>query len=223
MYISHIRSGISWCYYWSQSSLYGPYKDHRNPQLAGTYKEERIAMLPWFCNFYCRFIHNYSKIAKPLSTLTGDTSWSWTSNEQSAFEQLIQAITSEPVLALPQAKGQFRIEADSSDYAIGAILSQLQDNRWHPIAYLSKSLTETQRNYEIYDKEMLAIMLALEEWRHYLIGADEVFEVWTDHQNLQYFRAPQKLNCRQARWISEMANYNFKLLHKPGNTNVKAD
>ena len=61
---------------------------------------------------------------------------------------------------------------------------------------------------------MLIIMLTLEEWRHYLVGADETFEVWTDHQNLQYFRAPQKLNRRQARWISEMASYNFKLLHK---------
>src|SRR6202041_3780374 len=80
------------------------------------------------------------------------------------------------------------IKADSSDYAIGAVLSQLQDGRWHPIAYLSKSLNKTQRNYEIYDKEMLAIMLALEEWRHYLIGAIDIFEIWTDHQNLQYFR-----------------------------------
>src|SRR6202040_3894487 len=60
------------------------------------------------------------------------------------------------------------------------VLSQLQDGRWHPIAYLSKSLNETQRNYEIYDKEMLAIMLALEEWRHYLIGAIDIFEIWTD-------------------------------------------
>ena len=99
---------------------------------------------------------------------------------------------------MPNEKGQFRIEADSSDYAIGTILSQHQDDKWHPIAYLSKALTETQRNYEIYDKEMLAIMLSLEEWRHYLIGADEVFEIWTDHQNLQYFRQPQKVNQRQA-------------------------
>jgi len=98
----------------------------------------------------------------------------------------------QPVLALPRPTGQFRLEADSSDYAIGAVLSQLQDNKWHPIAYLSKALTETQRNYEIYDKEMLAIMLALEEWRHYLIGAAEPFEIWTDHQNLQYFANHRK-------------------------------
>jgi len=92
-----------------------------------------------------------------------------------------------------------------------------------PIAYLSKALTETQRNYEIYDKEMLAIMLALEEWRHYLIGAAEPFEIWTDHQNLQYFRQPQKVNRRQARWLTELQQYHFKLLHKPGSTHTKPD
>jgi hypothetical protein len=95
---------------------------------------------------------------------------------------------------MPNEKGQFRIEADSSNYTIGAILSQQQNDKWHPIAYLSKSFTKTQRNYEIYDKEMLAIMLSLKEWRHYLIGAEQVFEVWTDHQNLQYFKQPQKVN-----------------------------
>src|ERR1700690_2687396 len=81
----------------------------------------------------------------------------------------------------------------------------------------------TQRNYEIYDKEMLAIMLALEEWRHYLIGADEQFEIWTDHQNLQYFRQPQKVNRRQAHWLTELAQYHFTLHHKPSSTHTKPD
>jgi len=70
---------------------------------------------------------------------------------------------------------------------------------------------------------MLAIMLALEEWRHYLIGAKDVFEVWTDHQNLQYFQQPQKVNRRQARWLTELAQYHFTLHHKPGTSNVKPD
>jgi transposase InsO family protein len=176
-----------------------------------------------FCNYYRRFIKNYSKHAKPLTILTGNTDYQWSSDQQTAFETLIHAVTSEPTLAMPNQKGQFRIEADSSDYAIGAILSQKQDDKWHPIAYLSKALTETQRNYEIYDKEMLAIMLSLNEWRHYLIGAEEVFEVWTDHQNLQYFRQPQKVNRRQARWLTELSEYHFTLHHKPGDMNVKAD
>ena len=117
---------------------------------------------------------------------------------------------------------QYQVEADSSDFALGAVLSQRQNNKWHPVAYLSKSLTEAERNYEIYDKELLAIMTALSEWRHYLLTGKE-FEIWTDHQNLCYFQKAQKLNRRQARWVTELGEYNFTMHHKPGKTNIKAD
>ena len=143
--------------------------------------------------------------------------------QQTLFEALITAITSESVLALPQLTGQFQVEADSSDYAVGARLSQKQQGKWHPITYLSKYLIETQCNYEMYKKEMLAIMITLDEWRHYLIGTDENFEIWTDHQNLAYFRQPQKLDHRQACWFSELANYHYKLEHKLGNVHTKPD
>ncbi len=88
---------------------------------------------------------------------------------------------------------------------------------------MSKLLSTTERNYEIYDKELLAIMLALDEWRHYLMSAAVDVEIWTDHQNLQYFRQLQKLNRRQARWVTELAEYHFVLHHKPGALNKKAD
>ena len=94
---------------------------------------------------------------------------------------------------------------------------------WKPVAYLSKALSPTQRNYEVYDREMLAIMIALSEWRHYLMGAAHPFEIWTNHQNLTYFKQPQKLNRRQARWLSELANYHFTLHYVPGKQNTKAD
>jgi RNase H-like domain found in reverse transcriptase len=124
---------------------------------------------------------------------------------------------------IPIDNAPYRLEADSSDYASGAVLSQKVDDKWHPIVYMSKALNETQRNYEIYDKEMLAIMTALDEWRQYLLGASEEFEIWTDHQNLQYFRKLQKLNRRQARWVSELAEYHYNLRHKAGKSNVKPD
>ena len=92
-----------------------------------------------------------------------------------------------PILQMPVDNKPFRVEANTSDYAIGAILSQQTDDKLHPIAYMSKALSEMQRNYEIYDKEMLAIMEALGEWRQYLMGEKEKVEIWTDHQNLQYF------------------------------------
>ncbi len=74
---------------------------------------------------------------------------------------------------------------------------------------MSKSLSTTERNYEIYDKELLAIMLALSEWHHYLMGAAKDIEIWTDHQNLQYYRLPQKLNRRQARWGNRISRVSF--------------
>ena len=90
---------------------------------------------------------------------------------------------------------------DSSDFATGAVLSQQSkdDDKWHPVAFLSKSLSVVECNYEIHDKEMLAIIWAMEEWRHFLEGAEHQFEVWTDHKNLEYFMSAKKLNRRQAR------------------------
>ena len=84
---------------------------------------------------------------------------------------------------------QYRVEADSSDFTTGAVLSQecLEDGKWHHVAFLSKSLSPVERNYEIHDKEMLAIVRALEEWRHFLEGAEHQFKIWTDHKNLEYF------------------------------------
>src|SRR5262249_34966580 len=95
--------------------------------------------------------------------------------------------------------------------------------QWLPVAFLSKAMNETQRNYEIYDKELLAIMTALDSWRHLLMGAREEFEIYTDHKNLDYFRKPQKLNGRQARWMTQLANYNYSLHHRPGASMKKAD
>ena len=81
----------------------------------------------------------------------------------------------------------------------------------------------TEPNYEIYDREMLAIMHALESWQQYLLGANHVIDILTDHKNLEYFQKPQKLNRRQVHWISEMQDYDFVLIHRPGKQNGKAD
>ncbi|VDC02337.1 unnamed protein product [Peniophora sp. CBMAI 1063] len=107
---------------------------------------------------------------------------------------------------------------------MGAVLSQkATDGKWHLVAYFSKSLSEAERNYEIYDKELLAIMLALEEWRQYLLGARHTFEIWLDHQNLTYFREARRLNRRQACWFTEMQEYDFTLHHKPGSLMDRPD
>src|ERR1700761_572565 len=124
-----------------------------------------------FTNFYRRFIEGFSHIARPLFDLTkGDSVFKWSSEEKLAFDTLKDRIPSAPILALPDNSRPYRVEADSSDFATGAVLSQQdpEDDKWHPIAFLSKSLSPVERNYEIHDKEMLAIIQALEEWRHFL-------------------------------------------------------
>jgi len=127
-----------------------------------------------FVNFYHCFIRNFSTIARSLFDLTrSDKAWNWDTKEQDTFERLKAAVTTAPVLVSPQDSEPFRIEADSSDFASGAVLSQQLpgEEKWHPVAFYSKSLSPVEWNYKIYDKEMLAIIRALEEWRHFLEGA----------------------------------------------------
>jgi len=172
-----------------------------------------------FVNFYQRFIRNFSAKARPLFDLThSEQVWTWSGKEQTA-------VTTALVLMSPQDSEPFQIEADSLDFATGAVLSQRSttDGKWHPVAFYSKSLSSVERNYEIHDKEMLAIIRALEEWRHFLEGVTYPVEIWTDHKNLKYFMTAKKLNRRQAHWSLHLARFNFLLHHRPGRTIGKPD
>jgi hypothetical protein len=100
---------------------------------------------------------------------------------------------------------------DASGYAMGGVLSQEQQGKWLPIAFLSWTMIPAERNYEIYDKELLAIIEALKVWRQYLLDAKEQFEVWTDHENLKYYQEPQKLNGQQAQWYLKLQDYDFRI------------
>ena len=156
-----------------------------------------------FTNFYRRFIQEFSHLAHPLFNLMRkDTEWRWGAEEQSAFDSLKEWITTAPILTLPDNSRPFRIEADSSYFATRAVLSQQspEDNKWHPVVFLSKSLSPVEQNYKIHNKEILAIMRALEEWRHFVDGMEHCCEIWMDHKNLQYIMMAKKLNWRQARW-----------------------
>jgi len=125
------------------------------------------------------------------------------------------AVTTALVLVSPQDLEPFHIEADSSNFASGAVLSQQlpREEKWHPV----------ERNYEIHNKEILAIIRALEEWRHFLEGARHPVEIWMDHKNLEYFMTAKKLNRRQARWSLYLARFDFKLTHCPGCSMRKPD
>jgi len=152
-------------------------------------------------NYYHWFIEWFATVARPLHDMVKkDKKWEWTEKQEEAFKELKKQFTEEPVLAAPDIDKKMRMEVDASDYVMGGVLSmECKDGLWRPVAFLSKSLNETERNYEIHDKEMLAIIRGLEVWRHLLEGAQYKFEIWTDYKNLEYFMKAQKLNQRQAR------------------------
>jgi hypothetical protein len=154
-----------------------------------------------------------------------DIRFIWGLPQGDSFMKLKELVTLAPVLILPNDDLPLRLEADGSGIATGAVLSQqsVDDNAWHPIAFLSKVLNPVERNYEIYDTEMLAIIRGLEEWRHYLEGSRHPVEIWTEHKNLEYFRVAKKLNCRQTRWSHYLSRFNFTLYHKPGWSMGKPD
>ena len=176
-------------------------------------------------NYYRRFVKDFAKLARPLNNLTRkEEKWRWGNKQQEAFEQLKQVFMSRPLLVAPDIDKEFRVEADTSNFATGGVLSiKCKDNKWRLVAYISKSLNETERNYEIHDKEMLAVIRCLEAWRHFLEGSQSKFEVWTDYKNLEYFMSNQKLNHRQARWALYLSRFDFMLKHITGSKIGKAN
>ena len=160
-------------------------------------------------------------MSKLLSDLTKkDSIWNWGIEQQNAFEVLKKAFTTALVLKIPNDEDPFKLSIDASDFATGAVLSQKMPTTglWHPVAFFSKSLDIHERNYEIYDKELLAIIRGLEEYRHHLEGHPHKIEIWSDHQNLTFFRTAQKLTRRQARWALYMTRFDYIIYHKPGKT-----
>ena len=179
-----------------------------------------------FANFYRRFIRNFSTIASPLHKLTSSNmKFQWTPPAERAFQKLKETFTTAPVLTLPDPSLQFMVEVDASDVGVGAILSQRSqaDKKLHPCAFLSRKLSPAERNYNVGERELLAIKVAMEEWRHWLEGAEQPFLVWTDHKNLEYIRSAKRLNSRQARWALFFNRFNFSLSYRPGSKNAKAD
>jgi len=180
------------------------------------------------CGFYRRFVKDFSKIAAPLTDLTkDDVKFNWGPAQQSAFDELKAAILSAPILLLPDEaaarSGQrpYTVHTDASDFAVGAVLQQDQGHGLQPIAYLSHKLLSAESNYAVHEKELLAIVQACEEWRHYLHGTK--FRICTDHNSLKYFQTQPILSSRQIRWKQRLAQFDFTIDYVQGATNVVAD
>jgi hypothetical protein len=151
-----------------------------------------------FCNFYQQFIRGFSQIVKVLNEhLKKGTQWTWGKSEEKAFQELKQHICKEPVLLQPDQTKPFEVEVDTSNYAIGAVLMQRDDkNVLHPVAFFSKTMNKAQRNYNVYNQELLGLRETLRTWRPYLHQAKHKVKVHMDHTNLLFWKNPGEHNRR---------------------------
>lgn len=173
-------------------------------------------------NYYRRFISGYSEIARPLIDLTRKGAmFEFTDECRGAFEKIKQALISPPVMAHPKSDGLFVLDTDACDVCIGACLSQIQDGEERVIAYGSKSLSKTERNYCVTDRELLAVRYFCEYYRAYLLGRH--FLVRTDHQALKWLFSMKEPKSRIARWIEALSEFDFEIEHRDGRKHNNAD
>ncbi|MBW0542638.1 hypothetical protein O181_082353 [Austropuccinia psidii MF-1] len=170
-----------------------------------------------FANFYRRFIKNYSKkISSLTSFLKKDSRFPLNEEALRQFHQLKEAFTIAPILSHFDPSLPTIVETDASDYALGAVLSQISDSGKHPIAFDSCNLLPAELNYEIHDKELLGIVWALKRWRAFLLTLSSFFEVLTNHSSLQYFMSSKILTRPQAHWAEFLSEFHLSITYHPG-------
>lgn len=178
-----------------------------------------------FANFYRAFISNFTELAAPLLPLIKKgTNFHWGKAQRDSFEAMKTRFISAPILAMWHEDRITVLEADCSGWAMGGCLSQYgEDGLLYPVAYFSKKLSPAECNYEIHDKELLAIVRCMEEWRGELVGLAKPFVVLSDHKNLKYFQTTRKLSERQVRWSHYLSQFNFKLQFRAGKNSERPD
>ena len=178
-----------------------------------------------FCNYYWRFIPKYSEKAEPLTRQTKkDEPFVWEAEQQLAFKMMVTACITAPVLRHFDHDREVIIETDASDYASAGVPSQYDDDQvLHPVAYIPKEQSPAKWNYDIDDKELMAIIKALEEWRPECEGAAYPLQLITDHKNLEYCMTTKLLNWRQARWWDFLTRFGYQIVYRPGKSKGKAD
>ncbi|TYK23464.1 putative retroelement pol polyprotein [Cucumis melo var. makuwa] len=167
--------------------------------------------------YYRRFVRNYGTIATPLTQLLKKGGFNWTEEATLAFNRLKSAMMSLPVLALPDFTKQFEIEADASGYGVGVVL--VQDKR--PVAYYSHMLALRDRSRPVYERELMADVLAVQRWRPYLLIGK--FRVKTDQKALKFLLDQRIIQPQYQKWIAKLLGYSFEVVYKPGVENRAAD
>jgi hypothetical protein len=177
------------------------------------------------CNYYRRSVDGFGKVAVNLNKLTKkDQKWVWDDQSEQAFKNLKNLFIERTILAPADPSKPYTVETDASDYALGARLTQPgSDGKPRPISFWSRKMIPAELNYDIHDKELLAIVSALKYWRAYLEGASHQVLVKSDHKNLTFFTSTKELTRRQARWAETLARYDYRIEHCPGTANSQAD
>ena len=170
-------------------------------------------------NFYRRFVRAFADLASPLyDLLRKGVSWVWEVRQESAFQELKRRLCEDPVvLTIPDFKDQFEVSTDASNEGLGAVLSQ----KGKVVEYASRRLSSAEVNYSATDRELLAIVWAVEKWREYLFGCS--FIVYTDHRPITYLLTLKDPKGRMARWIARLQEYSFEVRYRPGIDNDVAD
>ncbi|KAI0495115.1 hypothetical protein KFK09_025262 [Dendrobium nobile] len=168
-------------------------------------------------NFYRRFIKNFSTIMAPITDCLKQKHFQWGADQTSSFEEIKLALSSAPVLALPNFEKPFHVDTDASGVGIGAVLSQ--ENR--PVEFFSEKLCPSRQNWSVYEQELYAVVRALKQWESYLLQQE--FVLCSDHRALQFINKQKHINRMHARWILFLQRFSFVLKHKSGPQNVVAD
>ena len=183
---------------------------------------EEVRSFVGLASYYRRYVRDFAKIAAPLHALMKKNQrFCWTELAQKSFEELKVALTSPPILAMPSDTGEFVLDTDASDSAIGSVLSQRQDGAERVIAYASRSLDRREQNYCVTRKELLAVVHFLKYFKQYLLG--RAFKVRTDHAALTWLRRTPDPIGQQARWLEQMEEYDFVVEHRAGSSHSNAD